>query len=114
MNSIDNTEITRFTNWAKENGSKENILMPPLTGGSFFTPFEAEDNITAFGFSKLPELKASLETQWKNEPEMQGAILTCAVAAFKNRPQEEMPAPSPNSREKQEGEIEIPDFVYVF
>lgn len=109
----------RMLAWA-EKGKNQQITERIFPG---FEPFaesyyekivENENLVYEYGFETFAELKKQLDKMWQEEMIMEEAALISAVAAMKNKPLEENMSQSAAVSGCQEGEFEIPEYVYVF
>lgn len=115
------SEAERILAWAEENRNAENPDYDwKEQSAGYFHIFDNTDNAVSFGFDTIAELKSQLETMWGQDGAMKDITMkdiamTCAVAAFRNRPQETPDAHgSGKGEEAGDGTFMIPDFVYVF
>lgn len=116
INGTAHLEKDRILEWANENrkpGYPDCDWKEDVTG--YFITFDNTHNVMPLGFETVAELKSQLEAMWEQDGSMKNMAMTCAVAAFRNRPQ--------NVSKVQKDEMEesagndpfvIPDFVYVF
>lgn len=111
---MNSTEEKRIFAWASENSSDKDILcsQKEAAKNSYFETFAEKEDVYEYGFETAAELEKQLKKRWQGDEVMAGIIRTCAVATFKNKPQEK-PAGQQNSVSSASN-VEIKDFVYDF
>lgn len=83
---------------------------------SYYEECEENDNLAyEYGFETFAELKEQLSQMWEAESFMQEAVLISAAAAMRYKPAKENTSGFVQTNgNAQEGETEIPEYVYVF
>lgn len=111
----------RMLDWAQKNNSPEErrAVFTPIDDSimSYYEKRgEQESLIYEYDFEEFPQIKACLEELWQGESVMKEMALISSVSAMKHKPAEQKDdtglkmAPSTVS----DGEVEIPEYVYVF
>lgn len=109
------TEKERIFSWAKECGAKNAVLRTAWESdkASYFDSFSMTEDIYEYGFKNLSELKDQLQKLWNGDKDMEKIVMTCAVAAFKEKP-EKLEKIRGDGVLAQGEAIEIRDYVYEF
>lgn len=83
---------------------------------SYYEKCDGNDKLVyEYDFETFAELKKEFSQMWKDESYMQDAVLISAAAAMRHKPTEENTLETVSTfRNAQEGEAEIPEYVYVF
>ncbi len=112
----------RMLAWAEKNSNskeRDRIFAPADDAAdSYYEKREGQEPLLyEYDFEDFPQIKEQLLELWGGEPMMQEMALISAVSAMKHKPvpeEEQSGQTTQNDGMKQDGEFEIPEYVYVF